>query len=281
MFDVSVYAALALVTTRIPLISTIHGFADIKGPHLTVWIKCAILRLLGHDIVFVSRALEDQILKSFSILRPKVKTIANGIPTAAFRAHYRTCPNSVGGTIVFGALGNIRKPKGYGILLEAVAEVRKRVPGVKILVAGQPDSAGLYQQLLAQRSKLGLEDCVEFLGHVTDVSGFFEQIDCLVSSSLTEGMPLSLMEAMAAGLPVVATRCGGVPELIDHEVHGLLCEPGRTDELASAMIRMAENPSLREKSGKASSERAAKSFSLDAMADRYEELYTSATAAGQ
>jgi glycosyltransferase involved in cell wall biosynthesis len=273
MFDVSVYAAAASALTRVPLVSTIHGHADMKGNHRTIWAKFAILRMFARDVVFVSAALEGQTVRDFPIIRTKGRTIPNGIPMLAegvAKAQSRKAPGQV---FTFGVLGNIRPPKGYDILLDAVVHVCAQHPNVKVLIAGEPDKAGLYERLLEKRDQLGLTDRVEFLGHVADVHGFLNGIDCAVSSSLTEGMPLSLIEAMVHALPIVATRCGGVPELIDHETHGLLCEPGNAKDLASAMLRVIDDPALRDRMGKAACERAVSDFSLEAMCERYEQLY--------
>jgi glycosyltransferase involved in cell wall biosynthesis len=276
MFDVSLYAALVSALTRVPMVSTIHGHADLKGKRRTIWAKFAILSLLARDVIFVSAALEGQVLREFPVIRSKARVIPNGIPVLANGTQKVSHGPRPGQQFTFGALGNIRGPKGYEILLDAAAQVCAQVPNIRILIAGEPDKAGLYERLLKKREELGLEERVEFLGLVADVDGFLSDIDCAVSSSVTEGMPLSLIEAMAHGLPVVATRCGGVPELIEHETHGLLCEPGDAGELASAMLRVIREPDLRDRMGKAAFGRAVTSFSLDAMCDRYAQLYVDA-----
>jgi glycosyltransferase involved in cell wall biosynthesis len=276
MFDVSLYAALVSALTRVPMVSTIHGHADLKGKHPKIWAKFAILNMFARDVVFVSAALERQVLRDFPVIRPRARVIPNGIPILAGGGRKDGQGLSPRQEFIFGALGNIREPKGYHILLDAVAQVCAQVPDIRVLIAGEPDKGGLYERLLKKREDLGLEKRVEFLGLVADVHGFLGGIDCAVSSSLTEGMPLSLIEAMAHGLPVVATRCGGVPELIEHETHGLLCEPGDAKDLASAILRVIGDPVLRERMGKAARERAVTDFSLDVMCDRYEMLYLDA-----
>lgn len=276
MFDAAVYAALVAVLSGTPMIATIHGHADLKGSRRTIATKFTILRLWARRVVFVSGELERRVLEEIPVIRPKAMAIPNGIPIdGAGNWEPRHGAVSVG-TFTFGALGNIRPPKGYGVLLDAVAIACLEEPGIRLRIAGEPDRAGLYEQLLARRAKLKLEDRVEFLGHVSDVRGFLDGLDGVVSSSLSEGLPLSLMEAMAHGLPVVATRCGGIPELIEHDVHGLLCEPGNAQELAAAMMRMVRDPISAHRLGKAARERAQTRFSLDAMCDSYERLYRAA-----
>lgn len=279
LFDAAVYAAVVSAITRVPTLSTIHGFADLKGSGYTTWAKFALLRTWAHDVVFVSAALEKQIVQAYPIIGPKARIIPNGIPVFPANSNNSNgrklrCQSST--VFTFGALGNIRPAKGYGILLDAAAQVCRRYPDVRFLIAGEPDKAGLYESLLKKRAELGLENRVDFLGHVADSSAFLQCIDCTVSSSLTEGMPLALIEAMAQGLPVVATRCGGVPELLDHGVHGLLCETGNAEELAAMMSLIHDDSALRDRLGLAAAQRAVSQFSLEAMTDRYERLYAAA-----
>lgn len=276
MFDISVYASATSMLTRVPLISTIHGLADIKGAHRTVWLKFAILRYLAKRAVFVSEMLKDRVISDFPIIRSKSLAIPNGIPIPSSEAQETGGSEPVDRGFIFGTLGNIRNPKGYPVLLDAVAHLKKKGMEFSVLIAGEPDRAGLYEALLAQREALGLIDEVEFLGHVSDIAGFLGEIDCLVSSSSSEGMPLSLMEAMSMGLPIVATRVGGVPELIEHERQGLLCEPNSPEDLAEAMLRVMTEPQLRDVLAAEAYLRAHSQFSIEIMCDRYERLYQQA-----
>lgn len=276
LLDVSVYAAVVSAITRVPTLSTIHGFADLKGSRYTTWAKFAVLRAWAHDIIFVSAALEKEVVQKYPIIGPKARVIFNGIPILPASGIEQKLRNRPVQMFTFGALGNIRPAKGYGILLEAAAQICRRYSDVKFLIAGEPDKAGLYESLLKQRAELGLENQVDFLGHVADGSAFLQRIDCAVSSSLTEGMPLSLIEAMAQGLPIVATRCGGVPELIEDGVHGLLCAAGNAKELAATMGLVHDDPELRNRLGSAAAQQATRQFSLKAMSDRYERLYAAA-----
>lgn len=276
LLDVSAYAAVVSAITRVPTLATIHGFADLKGNHYTTWAKFAVLRAWAHDVIFVSAALEKEVIRKYPIIGPKARVIPNGIPILPTSGNTQKPRNRPDQMFTFGALGNIRPAKGYSILLEAAAQICRRYSDIKFLIAGEPDKAGLYESLLKQRAELGLENQVDFLGHVADGSAFLRRIECMVSSSLTEGMPLSLIEAMAQGLPIIATRCGGVPELIEHSVHGLLCEPDNAEELAATMGLVHDDPELRDHLGLAATQRAASQFSLNAMADRYEHLYVAA-----
>lgn len=276
MFDISVYAALAAAFSRIPMIATIHGYADLKGGRWKIAAKLTVLRLWARFVVFVSADLAHKVLNEFPLIRPRAETIRNGISVPSADPGNQRHESALSGRFIFGSLGNIRAPKGYPILLEAVAMACAEEPSIRLRIAGEPDRAGLYEELVARRASLGLENRVDFLGHVSDVRGFLDGLDGVVSSSLSEGLPLSIMEAMAHGLPVVATRCGGIPELIEHDVHGLLCEPGNARELADAMLRMVREPMSAYRLGKAARERAQTEFSLDVMCDSYERLYRAA-----
>jgi glycosyltransferase involved in cell wall biosynthesis len=270
MFDASAYAAVAASLVRVPMIATLHGAVDLKGGKFAKRIKCTLLRRKAHSVVLVSEHLRSEICAAFPEMGAVCRVVPNGIQVLEGPPVARNASRS---TFVFGALGNIRAPKGYRLLLDAFSRIAALQPCATLRIAGEPDKAGLYEGLLARRAELGLDNRVEFCGHVRDVEAFLTEIDCLVSSSISEGMPLSLMEGMAVGLPVVATRCGGIPELIVHGSTGLLCEPGDVDGLTSAMGRVAGDLALRMDLGKAARAHAKECFSLNRMCDAYEKLY--------
>ncbi len=276
MLSAAIYSGVAARLCRVPCVATIHGAGDIQGGRRARQAKFALLRLFTRGVAIVSGELLQRVVTEYPVIRPKAHLIHNGIPVPE-QAPPAQEPRPAGDRpFTFGALGNIRKPKGYGYLLEAAAAVRRDYPDTRWLVAGQPDKAGLYEELIARRTGLGLEEHVEFLGHVADVPGFFRQLDCLVSSSTSEGMPLSLIEAMAHEVPIIATRCGGVPELIEHDRHGILCAPADTGALTTAMNRVRQHPEQLRAMAQDAARRAREEFSLEAMCDAYERLYAAA-----
>jgi glycosyltransferase involved in cell wall biosynthesis len=141
--------------------------------------------------------------------------------------------------------------KGLTYLLEAIARIRQTHPATQFKVYGE---GSLRQELLAYASKLGLDGNAIFVGAFTDreaLSQIMAQTDIFVMSSILEGQPLGLVEAMAYGCPIVATRVGGIPELINDGVNGLLCEPGDSACLAQRIQTLIENPAFRSRLGQA------------------------------
>ena len=272
MFNVGVFAALVGRRHRLPVVCTIHGQSDIQG---SSWMRHAKFFVLGRTVrrlLFVSEALQQETLNQHPGIAPLCQVIHNGVPVDDMQTHpirKRLKDNPV----TIGALGNIRRAKGYPVLLAAFAKLSETHPGIRLQIAGQPDHAGLYEALQSQVRQLGLERQVTFLGHVQDVPAFLAEIDCLVSSSLSEGLPLSLIEAMLAEVPIVATRVGGVPELITHGQHGYLCPADDAEALASSITGILSQPAQAAEMARAAAQRAYTDFSVRTMADRHEALY--------
>jgi glycosyltransferase involved in cell wall biosynthesis len=141
--------------------------------------------------------------------------------------------------------------KGLTYLLEAVTRVRQAHPATEFTVHGE---GSLREELLAYASELGLDGEAIFVGaftHRKELSRIMARTDIFVMSSILEGQPLGLVEAMAYGCPIVATRVGGIPELITDGVNGLLCDPGDSAGLAQSIRNLIEDPALRGRLGQA------------------------------
>src|SRR5207244_12563600 len=134
-----------------------------------------------------------------------------------------------------------------------------------------PDRA----QLERRAHQLGVVKDTLFLGYQEDVAPFYAAFDALVLPSSNEGTPVSAIEALAAGRPVVATHVGGVPDVVQEGEHGFLVEPGATGELADRLARLARDPELRERMGKAGRERVLPRYAVDRLVDDVDRLYRS------
>jgi glycosyltransferase involved in cell wall biosynthesis len=176
--------------------------------------------------------------------------------------------------VLLGAVGNVRPSKRYDVLLEAFRIVRERWPQAHLAVVGQARGE-LFESTLELRSSLGLEEAVHFLGFREDVARAFQGLDLFVLSSSDEGFSLSTVQAMATGLPIVATRCGGPEEILQDGVEGLLVEKNQPRELAEGILRILAMPDRGRSLGVAARERAVSGFSVDAMVGGYEALYES------
>lgn len=169
-------------------------------------------------------------------------------------------------------VGALRSAKAQDILIRAFADVRARIPSSRLAIIGQDQGRGPALRRLAD--DLGLADSVTFLGHRSDVTTkLLAGGDAFVLSSTHEGMPLSLLEAMLAGLPVVCTAVGGIPEVVEDGVSGRLVRPGSVTDLAHALLQVLDDGELAARLGRAARTVAAESFGEERMVAAYSELY--------
>jgi len=169
-------------------------------------------------------------------------------------------------------VAHFRPEKGHAVLLKAFATVHRRLPGARLLMVGQGD---LKAQLVRLAEALGVAECVDWTGPVDDVWPLLARSDVFALPSLSEAYGIAVAEAMAAGLPVVASAVGGVPELVDEGVTGELFPPGDHDALARHLLRLLEAPELRRRMGDAARVAAAplgRGHSLDRHLDLCERM---------
>jgi glycosyltransferase involved in cell wall biosynthesis len=174
------------------------------------------------------------------------------------------------GALVIGAVGRLEEQKGHAHLLAAAAAVRRELPELVVLLVGE---GRRQEDLQRQVRDLGLESSVRFLGTRRDLPEIFRALDLFVQPSLWEGLPLALLKAMGAGLPVVATRVSGSREAIVDGVNGCLVAPGDPEALARAILKLYRQPEARRRLGDAARRTVAERYSLEAMLKRLEELY--------
>jgi glycosyltransferase involved in cell wall biosynthesis len=174
---------------------------------------------------------------------------------------------------VIGSVGNLRPQKAFEVLVDAAAELAASRPRLHVLIAGstvEPEDRAALEARIAER---GMGHVVRLLGHRTDVPAVIRAFDVAVCSSDFEGTPLSILEYMEAGVPIVSTRVGGVPDLIDDGSHGLLVEPRDPQALAAAVASLLDDPDRAERLARQGQERRLVDFDVDAMVRRVEDLY--------
>ncbi|HET8651175.1 MAG TPA: glycosyltransferase family 4 protein [Gaiellaceae bacterium] len=189
--------------------------------------------------------------------------IPNGVDVAGMPQ-----ARGAGGRPVVVAVGRLSPPKDFLTLVRALVEL-PRSSYEALIVGDGPDRLRVEDEIRA----LGLADHVRLVGDRRDVPSLLAAADLFVLSSASEGMPMSVLEAMAAGLPVVASRVGGVPELVVDGETGLLVDPGRPDDLAAALLRLVRDARLRRRLGDAGRARVEQSFDVDAFRRAHVELY--------
>jgi glycosyltransferase involved in cell wall biosynthesis len=166
----------------------------------------------------------------------------------------------------------LRAQKALDVLVRAAEIVHATLPGARFLIVGDGPERDPLAALVRQ---LGLEEIVHLAGHRSDVGDVLAASDIVASSSAFEGSPLALMESIGAGKPVVATRVGGVPEIVRDGVEGLLVPPGDPAALAAALVDLLRDPARRERMGAAGRERQRSEFDIHVMVERIGALYES------
>ena len=175
-----------------------------------------------------------------------------------------------GQPLTIGTVGRLEPIKGLGFLFEAVAMLRDSHPDLRVEVVGSGTCEG---ELRSRAEQLGLGRTVDFLGWREDVSALHRRWQVFAQPSLHEGFGLAALEAMAAGVPVVASATGGLPELVADERTGFLVPIGDVEALAGRLGRLLEDKALRIRMGEAARRRAVRSFSIDEMAARTAAVY--------
>jgi glycosyltransferase involved in cell wall biosynthesis len=172
--------------------------------------------------------------------------------------------------MVVGVAAVLEERKGHRFLLEAARKLKARGCRVIYRIAGE---GSLRTELEQTAVRLGLQEEVEFLGFVSDMPGFFSSVDVVVLPSLLEGLGVSVLEAMAAGKAVIASRVGGLPEVVIDGATGFLVTPRDVEGLADAIAKLAGDRLLFHDMGQNGKERLVKNFTLERMARQNEDYY--------
>lgn len=255
------------------LVHTIHNVADHEVDRIGMWLQSRLFRHRVKSVV-IAEAAALSFEKVYDLPRPPL--IMNGIPvdkyaaTANARSEWRAQHGFSPDDLLFTCVARFDPQKNHRTLLDAFAAGPARIADARLLLAGHGQ---LQAQLERQALELGIREQVRFLGRRDDVPQLLGASDVFVLASLWEGNPLSVMEAMASGLPVVVTAVGAIPELATSDVHGFVVPPGDPNALAQAMTRLAGDASLRQSLGLTAALRARNRFDESRMVDAYESLY--------
>jgi glycosyltransferase involved in cell wall biosynthesis len=219
------------------------------------------------QVVVVSEHAREFFLTVRGLPRAKTRVILNGIPVEKFGAR-RASPGTSRPCIRFGTVARMVPAKDHATLVDAFALVVKRFPQAELHFLGDgPARAALDEQV----ASLGLQRQVKMNGLGFQVAAFLASLDVFVLSSLTEGLPVSILEAMAAGLPIVSTRVGGVPEVAPEGRVAWYAPAGLPGPLSDAMMQAAADPGLAARGEEAW--RLAQAFSMARMCDQYIALF--------
>jgi len=231
---------------------------------------------LNHGVVPV--AVSDEVGLSVKQLYglKQCRVIPNGIPTDEYahpqvpRSEWRAREGFAENDVLFTCVARFARQKNHSLLLKTFAHGPGSNPNAHLVLVGDGD---LRESLQEQAKDLGLTKQIHFLGLRTDIPDVLSASDVFVLSSDYEGNPLSVMEAMASGLPVVCTAAGGVPDLLTNGKEGLLHEVGDLEGLAASMTTLLMNSRKRQAMGMAAALRAKENFDVTKMIREYEQLY--------
>jgi len=276
MFGSNAWSVLWGRLARVPVIVAHEHTWSFEGRRLRKLVDREVIARGADVFVAVSREDERRMHELERISPADTLFLPNGIAPLAppsgkdVRAELGIPPDPP----VVGTIGILRPQKALDVLVRAAAAVVRDFPNAHVLIAGGGPEKEPLRELIAG---LGLESSVHLIGLRRDVPDVLAAIDVAVSSSDFEGSPLAVMEYMAAGKPVVATRVGGVPDLIDDGVHGLLVERQDPEALGAAIAAVLRDPERAAEMGRRGRERQRAEFDLDVMVERigrlYEELF--------
>jgi len=273
-FTMGVYGSAAARLIHRPHVLTMHGGRYYAGK-VQRRLALSIAARSSQAIVGVSEASARDLERTLRLRAGIARSIPNGVPPReGDRHHVRRELALADDEHLIVAVGNLYPVKGHAVLLRALGSVHQTHPLLRwhLAIAGR----GAEERSLRDVAcAAGIADRVHLLGYRDDVGDLLAGADVYAMPSLSEGLPLALLEAMAAGLPIVASAVGGIPEAARDGVHALLVPPDDDAALAAALERLLSDAELRRTLGGAASARARQEHGAERMIDAYERLYLS------
>lgn len=272
-FATNVYASFLSRVVGIPVIATTHG----KNYYPDKWRRRVAYQFVAREsvMVAVSADLKRFLSERVGILPEKIQVIHNGVNLYQYvvkgiNARIRDELGIGTKQPVIGTVGNLFAVKGQIYLLRACKIVADFFPNFVLLVAGEGEQLDLLEK---EATTLGIANNVRFLGFRDDVPSILEAIDIFALPSLSEGLPLAILEALALEKPVVATNVGGIPEVIEEGAVGYLVPPKNSEALADKILYLLRYPEVAIKMGKSGRRRIEEFFTVEKMIKEYQILY--------
>jgi sugar transferase (PEP-CTERM/EpsH1 system associated) len=277
------YAVIAARITRVFLVHTVHSNVDFKNPHPRRWmILQRYLAKFTDQIIAVSNSNAGFLTEKQNIPDRKIRVIYNGIIPELYD---RPCDTklkkqelSIGeGDLIIGNVARFSPPKDHETLIRAFKSISQTIPSARLLLVGDGPLENTIRGLV---NALDLNAKVKFLGSRRDIPELLKIFDVFTLSSFREGFSVAILEAMAAGLPVVATNVAGNPEAVINEETGLIVPPKNPEALARAICRLLLNGEEARRMGEKGRKRVKEHFSLEKMVKEYEDVYDSLMSKG-
>jgi glycosyltransferase involved in cell wall biosynthesis len=260
--------------TKVGLIATNHNWIGMTKKELVYqFLDSCVLR--GFDFVIaVSQAIREQMIEK-GIKQAKIDIINNGIDVedADFSTSSQVAREKLGlapNDYIIGCVARLTLEKAHIDLINAFSEIAKKEVSVKLVLIGDgPERSSLENEC----RKLDIVDKVIFTGNRSDVRSLYAAFDTFALVSRNEGLPMVLLEAMAAELPIVATRVGAIPKVIREEQNGLLVNSANRADISTAFLKLYRSSQYRKNLGKEARKTVVEQFSSKKMAEKYTQLY--------
>ena len=244
---------------------TVHNMADKEAYGLGRYLRTMAFHLLGVTPVGISHIVRKSITDVYRIPEKNIPVVYNGMVCKRY-----DLPKIPADTIRLITVASMHKIKNHAFLIDCFGELCKEYQNLHLTLVGD---GVLRPEIEEQIRALGLDDKVTLAGIVSDVENYLANADIYVAASIYEGLPISILEAMASGLPIVSTSVGGVPDIVEPGTNGLLVELGDKEKFIAAVKTLIENRQLRESYGGAA-KRTAKEYDLSHMIAGYESIYS-------
>jgi glycosyltransferase involved in cell wall biosynthesis len=271
------------IVRKVPMIATLHGWTGHSGglkmrlyENLDAW----SLRLMDEVVVVSDAMLAHPRLRGLG-RRGRLRVVHNGIPAARENGAAGLDPSIVdfcNGRYTVGSLGRLSPEKGYDHLIEAMGLLRDEGMDVNLVIIGEGSERGFLEE---RARELGLEGRVLLPGFREDGRAYLPCFGTFVLSSFTEGLPMTLLEAMQAWVPIVATRVGGIPGVIESGREGILVAPGDARALAEAVAEIRKNKKSSEQMVSNAEAKVRELYSVEQMTNEYVRCYRKAIGSDQ
>jgi glycosyltransferase involved in cell wall biosynthesis len=274
LYGSAIYASFLGRLMCLPVVSVLHGQSDVALSDRLAPLRSRIVRKGSRKVVFVSEYLKDHLRPRLRLVESQCAVIPNGVDVEVFRpCRDRSLRSELGlpdDVILVGAIGNVRAPKAYDVLLRAARILLDRSQRFHFIIAGDC-SSDLGRDLVELGRSLGIEQRLSFLGLRADVARILHNLDAFVLSSRTEGFSIACIEAMACGIPVIATRSGGPEEILEGGA-GILVPTDDPEAIARAVDDVVSSKDLAEVLTTKALKRVQQQYSLGRMVSQYEAL---------
>lgn len=274
LFGSNIYASIAGLITGTPVISTFHGLVDINVNDKLLKLKIKIVNM-GSQIISVSQKILNHLVQNTQLKNTDIKLVKNGVHLSNIqkpnKAEFFKKYNLPDDAILIGCLGNVRPAKDYATAIKAIDLAIQKQPKLHLLIAGATDHR-LHEEYLKLITDRQLASKVTFIGFIKDPLLFLSHLDIYLISSISEGQPISMFQAMNCKLPIIATQCG-VEDILSHNKTALLVPPESPDLIADSIVSLIKNSIHAKELATNAYKLVNEQFDIHSMFEEYEQLY--------